>query len=94
MEFLCNECRFFGCKDRKACYENVSRKILDAGCPDHRCTSPEAERGICFSKAMKNPGFIGIDSIENIYMPMGYTNFKIEGRSLGSALILEFLLYY
>ena len=25
---------------------------------------------------------------------MGFTNFKIEGRSLGSALILEFLLYY
>lgn len=27
-------------------------------------------------------------------MPMGFTNFKIEGRSLGSALVLEFLLYY
>lgn len=27
-------------------------------------------------------------------MPMGFSNFKIEGRSLGSALILEFLLYY
>ena len=25
---------------------------------------------------------------------MGFTNFKIEGRSLGSALLLEFLLYY
>ena len=25
---------------------------------------------------------------------MGFTNFKIEGRGLGSALILEFLLYY
>jgi len=32
--------------------------------------------------------------IKNIYMPMGFSNFKIEGRSLGSALILEFLLYY
>ena len=28
------------------------------------------------------------------YVPMGYENFKIEGRGLGSALILEFLLYY
>ena len=43
---------------------------------------------------MINPGFIGIDDIKNIYMPMGFSNFKIEGRSLGSALILEFLLYY
>ena len=38
--------------------------------------------------------FNGIDDIKNIYMHMGFSNFKIEGRSLGSALILEFLLYY
>ena len=25
---------------------------------------------------------------------MGFTNFKIEGRGLGSAIVLEFLLYY
>lgn len=43
---------------------------------------------------MKNPGFIGIDAIQNVYLPMGFSNFKIEGRGLGSALILEFLLYY
>ena len=35
-----------------------------------------------------------VDDIRNIYIPMGFTNFKIEGRSLGSALILEFILYY
>ena len=43
---------------------------------------------------MTNPGFISVDDIKNIYLPMGFTNFKIEGRGLGSALILEFLLYY
>ena len=43
---------------------------------------------------MANPGFIGIDEIQNIYLPMGFSQFKIEGRGLGSALILEFLLYY
>ena len=32
--------------------------------------------------------------IQNIYLPMGFSHFKIEGRGLGSALILEFLLYY
>ena len=47
-----------------------------------------------FSKAMKNPGFIGVTDIQEKYLPMGFTNFKIEGRGLGSALILEFLLYY
>lgn len=43
---------------------------------------------------MTNPGFISIEDIKSIYLPMGFFNFKIEGRGLGSALILEFLLYY
>ena len=43
---------------------------------------------------MKNPAFIGIEEIQNIYLPNGFSHFKIEGRSLGSAVILEFLLYY
>ena len=43
---------------------------------------------------MENPGFISIEDIINRYLPMEFSNFKIEGRSLGSALILEFLLYY
>ena len=58
------------------------------------CKSPTAQKGYRFSEAMKNPGFISIGDIENKYVPMGFSNFKIEGRSLGSALILEFLLYY
>ena len=94
VEFLCNECCFIGCKDRKRCYEAVSRKNLGENCPEHYCTAPDAENGYRFSKAMKNPSFIGIDDIQNAYMPMGFSNFKIEGRGLGSALILEFLLYY
>lgn len=43
---------------------------------------------------MENPGFIGIDDIQSIYLPMGFSDFKIEGRGLGSAMLLEFLLYY
>jgi hypothetical protein len=94
VEFLCNECCRFDCRDRKACYENVSRKSLGEDCADHICTSPNAARGYRFSDAMKNPGFIGIDDIQNVYLPNGFSHFKIEGRSLGSAMILEFLLYY
>ncbi len=94
VEFLCNECCWYGCYDRKNCYENVSRKSLGEECEDHICVSPDAGRGYRFSDAMKNPGFIGIDDILNVYAPAGFSNFKIEGRSLGSAVILEFLLYY
>ena len=94
VEFLCNECCSFGCTDRKECYENVSRKSLGEDCKDHICTSPQASRGYRFSDAMENPGFISVEDIKNIYMPAGFSNFKIEGRSLGSAIILEFILYY
>lgn len=94
VEFLCNECCDFGCRKRKACYEAVSRKNLGECGHEHRCAAPDAGGGYRFSKAMANPGFIGIDEIQNVYLPMGFSQFKIEGRGLGSALILEFLLYY
>ena len=94
LEFLCNECCWFDCPDRKACYENVSRKNLGEDCPEHVCVSPTANRGYRFSDAMENPGFIGIRDIRERYLPLGFSQFKIEGRSLGSAMLLEFLLYY
>ena len=92
-EFLVNECCCFGCKDRKACYEAVSRKSLGEE-SDFVCRSPDAREGYRFSRAMENQGFIGAEDIRRVYLPMGFSNFKIEGRGLGSALILEFLLYY
>ena len=97
VEFLCNECCDINCSSRKACYENVSRKNLaTAGeeIPDHKCTGKDGQGGYKFSKAMKNPAFISIQDIQNTYLPMGFTNFKIEGRGLGSALLLEFILFY
>lgn len=94
VEFLCNECCWFGCRDRKRCYEAVSRKNLGESGAEHHCAAPDAEDGYLFSKAMANSGFIGTDAIKNVYLPMGFSQFKIEGRGLGSALILEFLLYY
>ena len=94
VEFLCNECCSFGCKDRRKCYETVSRKNLGEDCPEHECTASDVMGGYRFSKAMTNPGFIGINDIKGTYLPRGFSHFKIEGRSLGSALILEFLLYY
>jgi len=38
VEFLCNECCYFGCKDRKECYEAVSRRNLGEE-SDFSCTS-------------------------------------------------------
>ena len=94
VEFLCNECCDFNCKVRKACYENVSRKNLGLDVVDHKCTSSLSQGGYRFSLAMKNPAFIGLQDIQEVYLPMGFSNFKIEGRGLGSAMLLEFILYY
>ena len=50
--------------------------------------------GIPVFKGNVESGIIGVDAIKDVYLPMGFSNFKIEGRGLGSALVLEFLLYY
>ena len=94
VEFLCNECCFFGCRDRKRCYEAVSRKVLGEDGPAHRCTAPDAAQGYRFSRAMENPGFLSVGDIRDTRLPMGFSEFKLEGRGLGSAVVLEFLLYY
>ena len=94
VEFLCNECCDFGCTKRKACYENVSRKNLDEDVADFKCFSKEGSDGYLFSKAMKNPGFIGVKDIQEKYLPLEFSNFKIEGRGLGNAILLEFILFY
>lgn len=94
VEFLCNECCDFSCGARKKCYENVSLKALGDTCPDHVCPSRNAAQGYRFSLAMKNPAFISLSDIKKTYLPAGFSQFKIEGRSLGSALLLEFILYY
>lgn len=92
--FLCNECCDIHCEQRKLCYEAVSREALGIEGPVFRCHAPHGAEGYRFSRAMHNPSFISINDILQIYLPMGFHHFKIEGRSLGSALILEFLLYY
>ncbi len=97
IEFLCNECCDINCSSRKVCYENVSRKNLATAAEDitdHKCTGKDGQGGYKFSLAMKNPTFISIQDIQKTYLPMGFSNFKIEGRGLGSAMLLEFILYY
>lgn len=94
VEFLCNECCWVGCRDRKACYEAVSRKVLGESGEEFVCRSPGAREGYRFSRAMRSPAFIGAEEIRGVYLPAGFSHFKIEGRSLGSALLLEFLLHY
>ena len=80
VEFLCNECCWFGCKDRKQCYEIVSRKNLGEMIPDHKCNSPDAKEGYRFSKAMKNPGFISANDIKKIVDEVNKISHKTFGE--------------
>ncbi|MBQ7465264.1 MAG: hypothetical protein IJS55_01955, partial [Oscillospiraceae bacterium] len=74
VEFLCNECCHPECRQRRACYEAVSRQSLGMDA-DHVC--PWAgEGGYRFSAAMERPTFIGIDDIHNVYLPNGFRHFK------------------
>ena len=38
---------------------------------------------------MENPGFLSVRDIQTVYLPLGFSNFKLEGRGLGSAMILK-----
>ena len=62
-----NECCWFGCKDRKACYEDVSRKTPDSGTGSY--VNLLAKEGYRFS-AMENPGFIGVEDIKSKFLTM------------------------
>lgn len=88
VELLCNECCAFDCRDRKRCYESVSRGSLGEPGPEHRCTAPHGGEGYRFSQAMENPGYIGPEAIRDRYLPLGISHFKLEGRGLGSAVVL------
>ena len=92
VEFLINECCDIRCAERKACYETVSRKSLGESA-EHLCPYT-AGGGYRFSRAMASPAFISNEDIRDIYLPLGFDQFKIEGRGLGSAVVLEMLLYY
>ena len=94
VELLCNECCWVGCTDRRRCYEAVSRKNLGEDGPELVCRAPGAGAGYRFSKAMQSPAYIGPEQVREVYLPEGFTQFKLEGRGLGSALVLEFLLHY
>ena len=63
VEFLCNECCFIGCLERKKCYETVSRQNLGEDCLDHVCKAPDSHEGYRFSKAMQNSSFISVEDI-------------------------------
>ena len=94
VEFLCNECCDFGCAERRACYEAVSRQNLGEDAPEHRCAAPDGAQGLPVfqshekSRLHRRGGHSGYISSHGLFP------FQDRGRTLGSAVLLEFLLHY
>ena len=67
---------------RPAMRQSAGRSLGVRG-SEHRCTAPDMRQAATASpKAMENPGFVGVADILERYLPMGFSNFKIEGRGL------------
>lgn len=82
VEFLCNECCWFGCKDRKRCYENVSRKNLGETCPDHRCAALAHRKGIAFQKQWITPVLLASRIFKISICPWAFPTSKLRAAGL------------
>lgn len=91
-ELLINPVCMPNCPRRKEHYDLMSKEFLHI--PNDikyfECPYQTAK----FFQAQNNPLFISKDDIQNIYIPMGFKHFKIEGRTTGWDDLIEILLYY
>lgn len=100
-ELLVNACCTPNCKRRKEHYEFVGEyqiKITEhMKHPDEPFDFRDFEcpqMGMALYQTIDYPTHISPKDIYNRYVPMGYENFKIEGRSVPDINILEAYVYY
>jgi hypothetical protein len=93
-ELLCNAVCQGHCARRKRHYEIISQCQLDfdeTALAKFDCPYAQEDN---LEGAKKNSNFISIQDINNIYLPMGFKNFKIEGRTMHPLDLIEVILYY
>ena len=90
-ELLCNPVCSPHCKRRAEHYENISKCQLENSVSDFIC---EDSTKLFWTVKEENPNFISNEDIRNIYLPMGFYNFKIEGRTTTVYDWIEIMLYY
>ncbi|MGN1090278.1 MAG: hypothetical protein ACI4Q6_07750 [Huintestinicola sp.] len=101
-ELLINPCCNAACKRRKDHYLNIGRSQI--ACTEHiknRISQPfvpEPFECECMKRTIFDitdlPLHISPELIYEKYAPMGYENFKIEGRSVPDVNVLETYMYY
>ena len=90
-EILINAVCKPNCEQRKKHYHAISMSVLNKEAP---------EIIVCncmfnpFYEALKNKNSLTVDEIYNIYEPLGFEHFKIEGRTNFYQDVIEILVYY
>ena len=82
VEFLCNECCWFGCKDRKRCYENVSRKTLAKPAPTIAAQPLAHRKGIAFQKQWTTPVLLASRIFKISICPWAFPTSKLRAAGL------------
>ena len=91
-EILCNAVCKPNCPLRAKHYEEISKAQLENDC---RILFQCEDAHKWFWQVKKeNQSFISIEDIKNIYLPMGFSNFKLEGRTSNPMDWVEIILYY
>ena len=93
-ELLCNAICQPNCLKRLEHYRVISQCQLnndDCYMNGLSCTFSAND---CLYTAMQHKNFISPEDINNIYLPMGFKNFKLEGRTMHPLDFIEVLIYY
>ena len=91
-EILCNPVCNPKCPMRMAHYINISKCQLEHA-PQDMMICQDAHT-LFWQVKKSSPIFISIEDINNTYLPMGFSNFKLEGRTTHELDWIEIILYY
>ncbi len=91
-ELLCNSTCYANCVNRTKHYEETSRNQLEQ---TEQNTFSECDGGMCsYARAQTRDHYISPEDINNIYAPMGFNNFKLEGRNAHPLILMDILIDY
>ena len=91
VELLLNPVCMPNCPRRAKHYDLIGKSIMHL--PIEESIECPCETYL-FNQAMQSSLFISLEDIKNVYAPLGFRNFKIEGRTAIREDLIEILTYY
>lgn len=89
-EILINAVCYANCPRRAEHYRHIAATAKRVSLPEFECDAMNKT----FHEALKNPNSITVEEIYNIYEPLGFHHYKIEGRTTNVFDLAEILVYY